>query len=696
MRSHRLVPPRQADDAIARFFLHDLTARIEVVEQQAFKAEAALSLGTIRLSALEPSQSQLRASVRLGSFEWLVPTLDEVKGDLEGLLSFDGYDIKKRPSADDRLSRLLDDMAGIAVRLGLVWPRFDAQSVASMPFRRPATVVADTSGVHQGALSFVAQHLHPMARMKVPAVSHMEIINQADRYLRARRSGTARTEVILAEHLLSQTAQRVLMQLELREDTEVERNLIVGDPLRNAFREDRDPDLKDLNLNAPLRSYVDRMILESARQHQAYASPGHPVHILTADQGLARMALAEGISPLFFKKVDVSHFFSLKLSGTNFSPFSGRVVSTPLSSVLWELATAFGTARLVRDGSNETIEIVAINKDLGWSSFHSQDNLLWFRSADLPEWPEKAQVTSGKQLVLTNVKEEVIRSPLPKKQKKRKTSDSTGGSRLSDKNGAGVPFYRLNASGLVSLVDLLTTRQRADDSAVSDAVGLRHPTGLAEYRRFLSSAKLIADGSAEWMPTELLTSLGAALRERDLSKVSEILENAPSYSRFLQLLRSASETHGPVELPIPPRVLPSYLALGEWTGVGAQIPGEGYYATLAKPSLTDFVRVAVARFEAISTDDRWASVGEWLEALIRSDAIHPTFARDSLQEAAAAKLIGRWTEGSTTDTRHDDHTLRVLFVKGGAPSVETVFLYRGDFLMPEKSSSSLRLEAINP
>lgn len=697
MRSHRLTSPRQADDAIARFFLEEQTARIEVIEQQAFTAEAPLSLGTIRLATLDSSPAQLRASVRLGSFEWQVPTVDEVATKLRELLSFEKYDSKKRSSAEERLTRLLDDMAGIAVRLGLVSPRFDAHSVANMPFRRPTTVVADTSGVHQGALSFVAQHLHPMARMKVPAVLHMEVINQADRYLKSRRSGIARAEVILAEHLLSQTGQRVLMRLELRDDAEVERNLMVGDPLRSAFREDRDPDLRDLNLNIPLKSYVDRMILESARQHQAYSSPGHPVHLLTGDQGLARMALAEGISPLFFKKVDAAHFFSLKLTGTNFSPFSGRITSTPISSVLWELATAFGSARLKRDGSDQAIEIVAIDKDLGWSSFHSKDDLLWFRANAIPDWPEKIENTPASLGIHDGSAEKLSReAPAKHRARSRPRQGTSVATRLSETNGAGVPFYRLNSKGLVSLIDLLATGQKVDDSAVSGAVGLQHPTGLAEYRRFLLSAKLIADSNSEWAPTERLLLLGTAQRERDLAKIAEILATAPSFSRFLELLKAAGQTNEPVALPIPPRVLPSYLALGEVTGVGAHIPGEGYYATLATPPLSEFVPLALARFEALSTDSNWASVGEWLEALIRSDAIHPTFARDSLQEAAAGNLIGRWTEGSTTDTRHDDHTLRVLSTHTGLPRVETVFLYRGDFLMPEKSSSSLRLEAIKP
>ena len=88
-----------------------------------------------------------------------------------------------------KLGAALEAIARIASRIGLIRPIFDAHVVAELPFRRPATVVADTSSVLQGALDFVATYLQPMARIKVPAVLHMEVVNQADRFLSTRRRG---------------------------------------------------------------------------------------------------------------------------------------------------------------------------------------------------------------------------------------------------------------------------------------------------------------------------------------------------------------------------------------------------------------------------------------------------------------------------------------------------------------------------
>jgi hypothetical protein len=699
MSDYRLSSPKQADEAIARFFSGGNSGRIEVIEEKAFNARP-LHFGTLKLSVADNSPASFRAAVRNGSFTWSVPDQAAVLTDLLNLL--DVSELKKdlQASATERLERLLDDMADISVRLGLRWPRFDALSVAEMPFKRPVTVVADTSGVLQGALTFVAQHLHPMARLKIPAVLHMEVINQADRYMKIRRTKSARRDSVLAEHLMSQAGQRVLMRLELREDTEVERNLLIGDPLRSAFREDRDADLKEMHLNVPVRSYVDRMILEAARQHQAYASPGHPVHLLTGDQGLARMALAEGIRPLFFKKSEAVQFFSAQLTGVNFSPFTGKVISTSVSAVIWELATAFGQARLVRDIDGALIEVTAIDKDLGWSAFHSHDDLLWLRASNLPNFSEtvSTSVQSNNSLQEEDQTPVAVADVSTKSQAKARTEANRvnksreGTTRLSEANGAGVPFYRLNPRGLVTLIDMLSMNSRADDEAVMDSVGLRHRTGLAEYRRFLLSGHMIEDEPALWIATGNLLSLGDAQRESDLQRMVKELSATPSYAAFISLLTGTTVAGHPIELPIPARVLPSYLALGEVTGVGMSIPSEGYYATLHQPDLPAFAATALRRYRELAPDGGWVASGEWLETLARQDGIHPVLARDSLQEAAAADLIRRWTEGSTTDTRHDDHTLRVLKVEGGRPKVDVAYLYRGDFLMPDKSSSSLKLE----
>lgn len=137
----------------------------------------------------------------------------------------------------NKLKRGLDGVFSAACRVGLIHPVFDSDTLAAMPFRRPTTVVTDTSAIVQGGLDFVVRFLYPMARVKVPAIAHMELLNACDNYLSLRRGKLAKPAPgrIVLEHALSQGGQRALLRLELQTDTEIERGRLGADP------EERDP-----------------------------------------------------------------------------------------------------------------------------------------------------------------------------------------------------------------------------------------------------------------------------------------------------------------------------------------------------------------------------------------------------------------------------------------------------------------------
>ena len=718
MTDFRLASPRQAEDPLARAFLSEAPVEVLVREEKAFLADLWLEMGSLQLFCTDRSEPEnLKSAVRAGSFEWRVPSQQDVSDRLKMLLGIDKLtDAKKKKTAEERLPGIFQAMAGIALRTGLSWPRFDPFLIGELPFRRPATVVADTSGVIQGALAFVADYLHPTARLKIPAVLHMEVINQADRFIKAWRSDSVRGETLLSEHLRSQPVQRALLRLELRDDTEVERNPLFGDPLRNAFKEDRDSEFKDLNLNVPLKSYVDRMILEVARSHQSYVAPGHEVYLLTADQGLAKMAMAEGLRPLFFNAMSANQLFGQTLTGTLLHPFNGKRVARPLPSLLWELATAFGRVKLRRGGS-DLLEIAAIGRDLTWSSYHSVDDLLWLRTGTITDWPERPNtppvshiddaLLSEAVIADASAKRPAAAAPAksqgkvndsknkPKGKVKRAAADRIKAFGVADRTTVSdIAFQRFTASGLVRLIDGLASEQRLSEESIGELLGLKSGSGIGDYRRFLLSGGFIEVADNSWIVTDRLNELAASQRDCDIVRVRNLLEHAPSFHRFVELV-AAVPVGTPVVLVIPDRAHTAYFGLGEVAGVVAPIPNEGYFPTLNVPSVQQFPAIALARFDQVGPLDGWVAVGEWLEALIRGEAIHPVIARDLLQEAHAANLIKRFTEGSTTNTRHDDHTLKVLQRIGASIKVETVHLYRGDFLIPGKSSSSLRLQEAN-
>jgi hypothetical protein len=519
----------------------------------------------------------------------------------------------------------------------------------------------------------------------------MEVIQQADNFLKQRRSATKRSNSHqLFDHVLSQSGQRALLRLELRADTEIERSPLMGDPLRNAFQKDGDQELAELGLSVPLRGYVDRLILESTRQHQAQSSPGHHVQLLTADQGLARMALAEGIAPLFFQASKANDLFGRRLSGTVFSPFSADIYRVSLESVLWELATAFGSAKIISADGKRWAVIAAIGHDLVWSPVHSRNDLLWLRSEGLPSARilEEANLASERgegpdsvEVLVPKAKKPVIKTAKPKKAVVREVRQPRS---LSEPAG----YYRLNIERLFKFFVAAADEGVMKESKALEVLGSVTP---GEYRRFLLAGAFAEIANAAWTLTEAGLTASTAIKQVDCAALLEQFVRVKSVASFVEAMRAAPTGHA-VNPPLPERSRTTYLGLGEILCIGATVAGQGYFPTHASLGLTEFVEVALRRFQALDTGDGYVSAGSWLEALVLNDGIHPVVARNQLAEASAAGLVRRSTEGSTLDTRHDDHAIQILKMHAGAPRVDLVHLYRGDFLIPQKSSSSIRLE----
>ena len=137
----------------------------------------------------------------------------------------------------------------------------------------------------------------------------------------------------------------------------------------------------------------------------------------------------------------------------------------------------------------------------------------------------------------------------------------------------------------------------------------------------------------------------------------------------------------------------TYRVLGEVTLICAAIPGSGIYATPNTPEPNEFSRIALRRFSYLDREGSGlVATGEWLEALIQHEGIHPEIARSQLDAASEAGLLRRSTEGSTTQLRFGDRVIHVLRTESRLPVVKRESLYRGDYLIPGKASVSLRIE----
>ena len=220
-----LTSRNDAHSVLADYF--DLTGEhsvhLEVCEDQCF-SNGWLNLGTL---TLKPSQDPYHSdrprdllwqAVRNGSYEWRTPHKAALERDVVALA--------KDPSEGQkgRLRHALIGLSHAIQRIGLRSPLFDAAFLSQLPLQRSATIVADTNAVLQGALDFAARFLSPVARLKVPAVTQMEVSGWAANYFKLRRDGKLEKSAGtgLQAHMQSQGAQRALMRLELTMQTETE------------------------------------------------------------------------------------------------------------------------------------------------------------------------------------------------------------------------------------------------------------------------------------------------------------------------------------------------------------------------------------------------------------------------------------------------------------------------------------------
>ena len=668
-----LLSRLQADSLATSVVEADGGCELWVSEERAF-GDRWLSLGEISLVASDIKDASPVKLVQEGAFEWQLPDLSTAVAEASNLL-----ELGKNRSGDAlardraRLLRAMDEVASIATRVGLAHPRFDPAALEQMPFRRSTTVVVDTSGVLQGALDFVARFLHPAARVKIPAIAQMEIANQADRFLRIRRSRSDKPHVRLRElfeHLTSQGGQRALLRVELHGDTEVERTYLLGDPLRSAFDTDSDADVRDLDINSPIRSYADRLILEAARHHQAQSGPAHVVRLLTGDQGLARMAMAEGVRPVYFAANSATEIFGQRLSGQTLDPFDGHIRGVPLTTLVWELATGFGSARL-KSQHNE-LQVSAIGERLSWAPYHAEQDLLWcIQAQPSPSKADPKTITAPPDPEF-GAEMKPARAPTRRKAPARR----------------GTSPLRFNVDRLFRLVCALDDRVEMPVPQIEELLGSK----ANEYGRFLQSGGLVHSAAGVWSAGERIPFLAAALRNERVDEVREALLEVPSYAGFADRLKDLTPGE-PLATKDLGRGSTTYRVLGEVTLICAAVSSSRIYPTHNVPSPEEFSLIARERFSSLDREGSdLVATGEWLEALVQEDGIHPEVARRQLDVASEAGLLRRSTEGSTTQLRFRDRVVHVLRTQSGEPVIERVFLYQGDYLIPGKASVSLRIE----
>lgn len=672
-------------------------ARLEVREDCCFRDKTWLLVGDITAhpgdGELQDSENALHQALRLGSYGWTIPKFDGIKQEALNAFPAKARIGNQLNSHNDKTRRALEAIVHCAARCGFVNPTFDAGNVAEMPFSRPTTIVVDTSAILQGGLDFVIRFLYPMARIKTPAIAHMEILNMAERYFTHRRltHSDIRPATALLDHVTGQGGQRVLLRLELQTEAEIERPRLGADPLRGIVQPDTDSEDKALGLQQIQRSFADRLILETAIQHRDRLSPDHPIMVLTADQGLARMTLAEGLQTLFFTSPPIDDVCGRTHPATCFRPFIDEGSEAPffhisLPTLIWELACTFGSARLIAADQSTYVTISAIGEGLSWHPFHSRDDLLWTESAK----PESSVQPS--EQTHPSVDPEIPSAP-EAQPTDRTISDRTEGAeraRRSTRN-ALKGSYRFSVPAMLQLILAFERKDRLSDRDGMRIVGLTTSKRYADLRNFLLAGNFVERTADDVLAkTHRLDELIQTLRIPDLECLKQLLLKIASFSGFLAELSVGRSTQPEKLSSISQSAVKTYTTLAEISCSALNIAGEGVYLTPHSPPPSEFAKLVWEAYRRLKGGEEYVLTGRWLEEMARRHGVHPIRSRERLNEAREAGYLERYTEGSTPETQYERHKMAVLELVKGVPSVRDINLYHGDFLIPGKASVSIR------
>ena len=707
MISPSLESRRDAPDAIAGLFSNnsgstDSELLLQVQEDKCFP-DLWLTIGHISIHPEPPHANPgdhsphacLSRAIRFGSFEWRIP---EKKNLTEKLVHAFATAKPLTTKQRHKLDEAIKEVAHIAIRCGLAHPALDPLSISNIPLTRPVSIVVDTSAVIQGGLDFAARYLAPQARIKVPAIVHMEILNLVDRYFRQRHQGKP-SPSMLFDHAMSQGAHRALLRLAMDPRTEIERSRLGPDPLRGVVQPDSDAEDKSLGLQVVQRSFADRLILETAIQHRNSVSPDHDVTLLTSDQGLARMALAEGIQPMFCDANAVTEIFGSTRTGVVFAPFlkdGTRLSHCSLADILWESATSFGSARLLSEQSKATFTVSALQSKAPWQLHHSIEDLLWTAT----NTPPHAGVVGPTPL------SEQTPPPTPRTPTAEPSDKPSGASpgsivpaqsrpvtqtRTQSKPRRRQGSYSFKVSSMTDLIQILEQQDLSDDQAMS-SIKVKSKSTYGEYYNFLVAGGLAQRVQRTLSGTPALSILLDSMRSFDYLAIGKALEQVPSFYIFIQSLRQG-EGLDQAASGLRKDAFRTYAALAELACVGVRIQGQAVYGTPNNPIPAQFVPPAISAFDAVRRGERFALAGAWLEHLAANDGIHPVHVRQRLAEAHQGGYLHRFFEGSTPETRFQTRSICCLHAEAGAIGVRIANLYFGDFLYPGRASVSIRLSA---
>ena len=363
---------------------------------------------------------------------------------------------------------------------------------------------------------------------------------------------------------------------------------------------------------------------------------------------------------------------------------------------MWELAVTFGSARIATVDGKKSFEVFAIDNELNWQPFHAKDDLLRVNLSGFEIEQEKKALKVSTYEVRDETEPIPLVSPIeetpPREIEKRKIQIQVVKPRPKLGNLKPNTVYHFDLNVLFTIISELLEKQIIPFNCHGTILQGKTSRTISKYTNFMQAGGFIAEVPGGIQGTDSLQQLWDALIRRDLENAAVEFRKVPSFTSFLDNLNKQDSIKIVPDASKSDRPSPAYVQIAEICGLALQIPKDAIYSTYSNPMPSEFVDIAFSVYDNLRKGEDYILTGLWLETLAREHQIHPINARNRLNEAQASGMIERFTQGSTPDTRFDEHTLTVLDIDNNHPKAIKVYIYRGDFIIPGKASVSIRLE----
>lgn len=247
----------------------------------------------------------------------------------------------------NRRIRVIEDTLALSLgRVGLLCPEVSAELLEQLLIldeQDGVVIVPDTNSLHNGAMHWLLRVLHRPSVWVMPVVASLTTIQTRD----ATVKGLVNKFKInnLGQALRSRGL--VNGSLGLLERNKGRCQVVEIDPSllryqKVASNSGADPDQSDV--------LEDRLIIEAIHGVLRSMRSRTARRVVTSDVNIARVLAAEGIETLFIPTIPLG---DAPVECLRFDALAKGFMGAPLRATMWELAHAFSTVRLIRDGQQQ-------------------------------------------------------------------------------------------------------------------------------------------------------------------------------------------------------------------------------------------------------------------------------------------------------------------------------------------------------